>query len=199
MEEQINKSKRLVYYTLAGIYMNLIFVFCTWTFPLWGNDDFVWIILVSLSFISWVLIIIFTVMNIKNAFWLYVNGKFNNLKKYMTLQKLVAIPYFILNFIFCLLIAIAALGGSRGLIVFTPIPILFLIPIFFTFVTVVCTSIYGIFFIGALLKENRIEFGKALIHIIFQICFVLDVVDTIVLIINYRVKKNINETIKEST
>lgn len=197
MEEQIDKKS--VYYTLVGIYMNLIFVFCTWTFPLWGKNSFVWIIFVSLSFISWVLIIIFTAMNIKNAFRLYLNRNFNGLKKYMALQKLVAIPYFLLNFIFCLLIAIAVLGGSRGLIIFTPIPILFLIPIFLTFITVVCTSIYGIFFIGVLLKENRIEFGKALIHIIFQICFVLDVVDTIVLIIKYRVKNNTSESLKELT
>lgn len=111
----------------------------------------------------------------------------------MSRLKLGAVPYFILNFLFCAGLAFLVVASSRGFIIFSPIPILFVIPIFLTYGTVVSTSIYGIFYIASLLKEGKITIGKAILHILLQICFVLDIVDTLVLLIIYRVKKNVKE------
>lgn len=149
---------------------------------------------------TWVAAIVFTVINIKNAFWLYTNGKYSFLKKHMSRLKLGAVPYFILNFLFCAGLAFFVVACSRGFyifIIFSPIPILFVIPIFLTYGTVVSTSIYGIFYIASLLKEGKITIGKAILHILLQICFVLDIVDTIILLIIYRVKKNVKQTKEE--
>ncbi len=193
MEEQLIGRKKPVGYMLMGIYMNLFLVFSIWTYPLWGYDNFIiWLIPVLLAFISWVANIVLTVLNIKNAYWLYSNKESIFLKKYMSALKLGAVPYFIINFIFCAGLIFAVVASSRGLIIFSPIPILFIIPIFLTYGTVVSTSFYGLFFIASVLKEDKITIGKAIVHMLLQICFVLDIVDTIALLIIYREKKNKN-------
>jgi hypothetical protein len=115
------------------------------------------------------------------------------LRKYMKRLKFGAIPYFILNFLFYLLLFLFFFAASRGIVVFTPLPLFFLIPIFFTYLSVLFTSPYAIGFIVALRNEDKMKIGKLVIHILMQLCFVLDVIDTIVLLKKYKTQQVLNK------
>jgi hypothetical protein len=136
--------------------------------------------------ISGVLNVVFAIVNIKNAYQLYKNRESITLRKYLKRLKFWAVPYFILNFVFYLLLFLLFFAASRGIFIVTPIPLFFLIPIFFTYLSVLFTSPYAIGFAAVLRSESKMKTGKLVIHVLLQLCFVLDVVDTIVLLKKYK-------------
>jgi hypothetical protein len=177
--------------TLVGLYASLFLVILLLVCLFWGLLDQEmgswrqWLVIFALI-ISGVLNVISAIVNIKNAYQLCKNSDTITLRKYMKRLKLGAIPYFILNFVFFLLLFLLFFAASRGIFIFTPIPMLFLIPIFFTYLAVLFTSPYAIGFAVVLSNENKMKTGKLVIHILLQLCFVLDVVDTIVLLKKYK-------------
>lgn len=148
--------------------------------------------------ISGILNIVFAAINIKNTYKLYRNNESAYLRKFMKVLKLGAIPYFMLNFILYLLLFMLFFAASRGIIMFSPIPLMFLIPVFFTYLSVLFTSLYGMGFAFAMQKEQKMKTGKLIIHILLQLCFVLDVLDTLILLKNYKIEQVVNkDTIKQ--
>jgi hypothetical protein len=139
--------------------------------------------------ISGVLSVVFAIVNIKNAYQLYKNRDSITLRKYMKRLKFGAIPYFILNFVFYLLLFLLFFAASRGIIIFSPIPLFFLIPTFFTYLAVLFTSPYAIAFVAVLRNEGKMKTRNLIMHILLQLCFVLDVVDTIVLLKKYKTQQ----------
>ncbi|MFL0248586.1 DUF6652 family protein [Candidatus Clostridium stratigraminis] len=178
--------------TLMGLYFNLIIVILSLLFLLrtmLDNDMANWVqwILVVALIVSSILNIIFAGINALNSFILFKNNDYNSMRKSMKSLKFGVIPYFIINFIIYLLVFLLFFAASRGIILVTPIPLLFLIPIFFTYLAVIFTSIYGIGFSLILYKEKRLRIGKLILHVVLQLCFVLDVLDTIILLAKNKV------------
>ena len=179
--------------TLLGLYINLfivILLMVSLLHRLTKNNIGNWMqwLLIAAVVISSISNVIFAVKNIINTYRLYKNREYNSMRKHMKVLKLGTIPYFILNFIIYLLLFLLFYAASRGLIIFTPIPLLFVVPIFFTYLAVLFTSCYGIGFIAIINKEKNSSKGKLIIHVLLQLCFILDVISTIILLIKYRVE-----------
>lgn len=175
---------------LIGLYVNLLLIIFFWICLFSGlvNDDMGWkqLTLIMFIVISGVLNMIFAITNIINTYKLYKRREFDVLRKYMKAIKFGAIPYFILNFLFFVLLFMLFAAATRGIMLVTPMPLLFLIPIFFTYLSVLFTSSYGIGYAAIMHKERKLKTGKLVIHIILQLCFVIDVLDTIVLLRKYK-------------
>ncbi|WP_066501295.1 DUF6652 family protein [Abyssisolibacter fermentans] len=184
---------KLIRNTLLWLYVNLFMVILLIVSLLSalikGNmgNWIQWLLIIVIT-ISNILNMIFAVKNIINTCRFYKNREYNSLRKHMKTLKLGIIPYFILNFIIYFLIFMIFFTASRGIIIFSPIPLLFLIPIFFTYLIVLFTSCYGIGFVLILGREKKIKRGMQIIHFLLQMCFVLDVIDTIILLIKYKVE-----------
>lgn len=180
--------------TLIGLYFNLFVVILTLVFWLRGlinsntSNWLKWILVVALI-VSEIFNIVFAVINAINSFILLKNRDYNSMRKNMKALKFGVIPYFVINFVIYALLLLLLFAASRGLIMFTPIPLLFSIPVFFAYLTVIFTSSYGIGFSLILYKDKRIKTGKLVLHILLQLCFVLDVLDTIILIAKNKVVK----------
>lgn len=176
---------------LIGLYVNLFLIVFFWICLFSGllKDDLGWkqIILIIFMVISGAFNIMFAIINFVNTYKLYKRNEFDYLRKYMKAIKLGAIPYFILNFIFFVLLFLLFAAATRGIMLVTPMPLLFLLPIFFTYLSVIFTSSYGIGYTAILYKEQKLKSGKLVIHILLQLCFVMDVLDTIVLLRKYKV------------
>lgn len=134
--------------------------------------------------------LISSALSIINCIFLLKENQLAQLRKNMIKVKFGAVIYFIITFILWTFIAIVALMGSRGLVIFTPIPILFAIPIIDTFVSAVATSVYGIGFTLGLRRNKMITTGKMIAFVIFQFFFVLDVIFTIALLFNKNYKQS---------
>lgn len=182
---------KLVRNTLIGLYVNLFAIILLIVSLLYGaiksnmGKGTKWI-LIGLVVISIVSNVIFAIINVVNTCLLYKNKEYNSLRKSMKTLKLGTIPYFILNFIFYFLLAVLFFMASRGIIIFTPVPLLLILPVFFTYLTVLFTSCYGIGFIAIAYKEKKLDGVKLIIHVLCQICFILDVVSTIILLSKYK-------------
>ena len=134
---------------------------------------FVSLKIIPLIFLIWLLLFICSiVLNIKNTVKLFRENNLIILRKNSKLIKLTLIPFWILHFILSTLTMIAFIGGTRGMgIIFLPIPI------FFTYIFLLITSIFSIAFILLLRRNKYID--DVIIHIILQLCFVLDIIDMI--------------------
>lgn len=180
--------------TLLGLYFNLLMVILLLFFMFKGMLDnkmgnwMQWILAGALI-ISGIFNVIFAVINIKNAFVFFKNNDYNSMKKGMKAIKFGTIPYFVVNFVLYLLLFLLFFAASRGFFLVSPMPLLFLIPGFFTYLTVIFTSSYGIGYSFILYKEKRLKTGKLILHILLQLCFVLDVIDTIILLTKNKVEK----------
>ena len=180
--------------TLLGLYVNLFIVILLLVrllqeLTINNAESPIQRLLIIAMVISLILNVIFAVINIINTIRLYKNREYNSMRTYMKVLKLGSIPYFVLNFIIYFLLFMLFFAASRGLIMFTPTPLLFLIPIFFTYLNVLFTSFYGLGFIATISKEKKLSKGKMLIHVLLQLCFVLDVISTIILLREYKVDK----------
>jgi hypothetical protein len=182
---------KLIRSTLAGLYVNFILVILLLVSLVSGlinnsmGDWKQWLI-ISLLIITSILNTLFAVINIKNAIQMVKRNEYKSLRKSMKVLKLGAIPYFIINFLIYLMLFLLLFAASRGIILFSPIPLMFLIPITFTYLTVLFTSSYGIGYVVIIGKEKRLKKSKLLIHILMQLCFVLDIFSTIVLLRKYK-------------
>lgn len=190
---------KLVSSTLVMLYINLFMVISLLVCSLGGliiSEIENWLkwLLLFVVIITGIINVVFGVINIINTLRLFKNGEYNSLRKRMKVLKFGTIPYFIINFVLYFLLFMLFFAASRGFFILTPMPLLFLIPTFFTYLTVVLTSVYGIGFVAILKRERRITTGKLIIHILLQLCFVLDIIDTIVLVIKHKaVKKELTE------
>ena len=185
---------KLVRNALLVLYINLFLVILLLVSLLWGLINHMenwiqWLLTVAVV-ISGILNVIFAVKNVLNTFTFYKNKEYNSLRKCMKVLKLGVIPYFVINFVVYLLLFTLFFAASRGLMIFTPIPLFFLFPIFFTYLTVLSsTSPYGIGFAVILRKGNRLKNRELMIHVLLQLCFVLDVIGTLILLLKYKVEK----------
>lgn len=182
---------KIIRETLLGLYINLLMIILLLASAFRGllkNNMGNWIqwLLIAAVVVSGIFNILFGIKNIYNTWRLYKNNEYNSLRKYMKRLKLGAVPYFILNFVLYFFLFTLFFAASRGIFIFTPIPLFFLVPIFFTYLSVLLTSCYGIGFAAILNKEKNLGSGKMIIHVLLQICFVLDVLSTIILIIKYK-------------
>lgn len=176
---------------LIGLYINIFLVILLFVLMFKSSTNQSigeWTLLVVLcaAVITSILSIIFGVINIINTYKLCKDNEYNSLRKYMKVLKFGAVPYFIINFIVYFFIFFIFLAASRGIILFTPIPLIFIGIIFFTYLAVIFTSSYGIDFLVIVKKEKIIKTGSLVIHILLQLCFVLDVVDTLIILMKYK-------------
>lgn len=182
---------KLIRNTLFGLYINLFAVIMLILSTLWGllrnNSSHIFqSLLIAAVVISCLLNFIFAVRNFINTCRLYKKREYNSLRKHMKVLKLGVIPYFILNFIIYILLFLLFFAASRGIVIFTPIPLLFIIPIFFTYLSVLFTSCYGIGFAAIVKREKNSKSSGVILHVLFQLCFILDVISTIILLIKYK-------------
>lgn len=132
--------------------------------------------------------------NIWNAIKLLKAGDYNRLRHEMGKVKLGSIPFFIGNF--AILLCAALFLGVVATAFFWTIaaPIIFIIwlsiVIMVSYAITPISSIYGVTFILLLKKEREIGLGAGIGYILMQICPVLDVVSTIILLAKH--KKRIN-------
>ncbi len=184
---------KLIRNTLVGLYANLFMVIALIITLLRGlirynSGNILKSLLIAAVVITLILNSILAVKNIINTYRLYKERQYNLLRKHMKVIKLGMIPYFIINFIIYILLFMLFFAASRGLIIFSPIPLLFIVPVFFTYLSMLFTSCYGIGFAAIVNSEKNLGNLKFIIHILFQLCFVLDVVSTIILLLKYKIK-----------
>lgn len=123
--------------------------------------------------------IVYSIKLHKLAFHNTIKG--NSLKTIM-IFKIGFIPFFLINFLFWLCLIGILLNPMMGFIG------VFLIPmaLISTYTTMLITSVYGISLISVMGRKNMLTWGQCVIHIIFQLIFIVDVVDLIFLFVKYR-------------
>lgn len=132
-------------------------------------------------------VLILLVRNVRQAINIYQRQDQGLLRSAMKRIKLGAIPFFVLNFFLCLLVAFLIFGISRGFAIFVPWVWLWVMSaIIITYAITAGTSVYGILFARTLNKDGLITTGSMVKHIILQLIFVLDMVDTIFLLRDSR-------------
>lgn len=119
-------------------------------------------------------LIISTILGLVNLIIAFTNKQDNVIKTTM-ISKLILIPYFITNFIICILLI---MGFS---FIFTILSAFILIPLFilFTFMTMIVTSSYNISYLISKFKHKEIKIIVFIIHFILQCVFICDIIDTI--------------------
>ncbi len=107
--------------------------------------------------------------------------------KTIMIFKLGFIPFFLINLLIWFSMIGILLNPMMGFIG------VFLIPIALisTYTTMLITSIYGISLISVMGRKNMLTWGQSVIHIIFQLIFIVDVADLIFLFVRYR---NVNRS-----
>lgn len=120
--------------------------------------------------------------------WLYRVGYLGLLRSNTRNIKFGAIPYFVLNLLLWIFITFVLIMGTRGLLIFTPVPLLLLLPVLDAFFCVLVTSIYSIGFTVGLKRIGLMSGGAAAGFIVMQLMFVLDEVAAAVLIASKRYK-----------
>jgi hypothetical protein len=165
------------------LYLYLIILICESVFFI-KNIDFIVYKLIPIIFLFWLSIYIyFIVINIINTVILYRQNNISELRKNAKIIKLTLIPFWILHFILSAIIIFIFLGISRGMgIIFVPIPI------FFTYILLLITSIFSITYILLLNKNKYLK--HYYVHILLQLCFVIDIIDIIYLFRKINLEKN---------
>ena len=154
------------------------------------TDEYFHIIFLILFTIWFLIFIILSIKNINNCKNYLKNNEKKLLKTLSENIKLKSIPFWIINFIILLFFSIGALFGTRGFfIIFLPIPIIF------TYLILLGTSIFSISYIRLLYKNNEIKKYQMIIHIILQLCFIWDIIDIIYL----KIKIKNNSVVQTST
>ncbi len=144
-------------------------------------------ILSTLYFVSLILFFIATQVvgwiAAVTAIKMYLNSETENLDNSWNLLKLKTVPFYILNFIYCIGYCFVLIGASRGMIWFVIIPML--IPIWYTCAFIIQSGFFGTASVAVLRKR----FGNniSVINYLLQFIPVLDVIDTIAL--RHKVKK----------
>jgi hypothetical protein len=98
--------------------------------------------------------------------------------------KFGSIPFWIINFIILVIVGILGVVATRGAgIIFLPILMLL------TYILFLGTSVFSISYIKLLYQEGEIVSLHKNMHIILQLCFILDIVDIIYLKIKLTKKE----------
>ncbi|MGN1319030.1 MAG: hypothetical protein ACI4VF_08430 [Lachnospirales bacterium] len=135
---------------------------------------------------------IYGIKNIIFAVNLYRNNDEDTLFKYAKKAKYGAIWIFVINFILNFFVWFILAVGTRGMIIFGAFIIIFLI-IAMTYLDVLFTSCFAIALILLKKVKGEVTLSFTIFNIIFLLCFVIDVLDTIYLHIKFRKKEKINE------
>jgi hypothetical protein len=149
----------------------------------------------SFPIVSFILILIcpfaYIIVSIINIFYAKKLIKQKNkekLNKLMRVIKFGSIPFWIINFIILVIAGIFGIVATRGAgIIFLPILVLL------TYILFLGTSVFSIAYIKLLYQEGEIVSIHKILHIILQLCFVLDIVDIIYLKIKLNKNKKPNE------
>ena len=167
------------------------------------NNKIILLVIGIFSNIIFILVIILGILYIISSIKLYKENNNSELSKNVRIMKFCLLPYWILNF-FCLIILLYiagffnylfqdAYGKGMGIGILI---IMIIIPnVIFAYIILGISSCASIAYIKMLKNENKIQ--KKGIHIILQLCFILDMVGIIILekIIkkenkNYEVRHN---------
>jgi hypothetical protein len=180
MEKEMNKPKMMVF--LIYLFLLLLVLEICFMLKIISISSIIAWKIMPILLLAW--LIIFIISFIKNLKMLKILYKENNLvelKRYVKTTKLSLIPFWILNFIISSIIMLGFIMGTRGMgIIFLPIPV------FFAYMILLITSCYSIFYINLLNKNIKIK--KYFMHIILQLCFVLDIIDILYLIKKYKIE-----------
>ena len=165
------------------IYLYLIILVCESIFIV-KEFEFKTYKIIPIIFLFWLSLYIYSIiLNIKNTIKLFRQNNILEIRKNVKIIKLSLIPFWILHFIISVIIMFVFLGISRGLgIIFIPIPI------FFTYLFLLITSIFSIAFILLLNKNKYLKHNY--IHILLQLCFVIDIIDIIYLLRKINLENN---------
>lgn len=166
-------KKRYLVFFIISLYLTQIPLFID--FMIINNESYNTVlenILFNFSLVFFILAIVLGLVNLIIAF---TNTNNNDVIKITMISKLVLVPYFIINFIICTLLII---GFAFVLTIFSTF-ILIPLFVFITFMTMLVTSSYNISYLINKLKNKEINFITFILHFIFQLVFICDVIDTI--------------------
>ncbi|MEL7569144.1 MAG: DUF6652 family protein [Eubacteriaceae bacterium] len=184
---------KLAKYTLVGIYLVffsavlMLILNIIWSITQYDNFDLMQWLNYLIIGLNAAYNIVLAIINIINSIKLFRNNDYNSLRKYMKLIKLGAVPYFLVNFIFYFCLYTVGFILTLGLAIFSVIT-----PILITYLSVLYTSVYGIGFTALLYKQKKLTAIQLLIHVLLQICFILDVISTIILLVKNKPEKNLS-------
>lgn len=155
---------------------------------IWGNNTLlIGIVLMVMAFLLACTNIIYAIIGTKN---LRIDAKHQlSVSRTILAAKLTAIPFFGINYVSWTLMAgfLMLTPGMLLLIIFIPLGI------GFTYFMLLATSSYSISLLYALRKKEIISRRQFIIHFVFQLIFVVDVIDQIV--VAKLVKKRLNDTL----
>lgn len=148
-----------------------------------------------------VLVPIVPVVTLRASVRLFLRGDLDALRRATRTVKLVAIPLFIQNFVFCAVIVLALtllpVVASRGLIIFAgplAVPIVGaftsvgLVPaVIGTYLMMLLTSVYGLACLARMLRERAVTPLFFTVNVILHLVFVADIVST--LVVAHRAKQ----------
>jgi hypothetical protein len=135
----------------------------------------------STMFIIWFIIyFIISIINIVSIIIDYRKNDTELLFKKMKRVKIGLIPYWIINFICYVPISVVVLLAGHGF-GFIIVPIF----IFASYMVLCLTSLFSILYLLNLNKNNRISKKQFIIHALLQFIFVVDIIDTIYIIIKW--------------
>jgi hypothetical protein len=137
---------------------------------------------IFLMFCSLIPLLMLSIGHLKRAIGFYKANDADGLRRGMKQMKLASIPYFVVNFIYFAALALLAMVASRGIVLFTPIPLIFVLVMLFTYVIMSFTSIYGIVYLIWLKKSGETKLATMVVHIVMQLVFVLDILNTVFLL-----------------
>ncbi len=143
-------------------------------------------LLMGLILLSGVLILVFGVLNVREAYNLYQKNDLIGLRNHMKLLKLGLIPYYVINLVVHSLFFLSSMAISRGLILFTPFLIIFFIPIGLAYLSLLFSSSYSIGYLILNHKSGFMKWHEMLLQIIFQFIFIIDVLSTLFILIKYK-------------
>lgn len=95
----------------------------------------------------------------------------------LMLLKYGMVPFFIVNFLSMSALALMLLVASRGTVIFAA-PFLLAFAMFCTWLAMLPSSFFGLQVVRFGVDDGKISKGKVW-HILFQFCFLLDVLDTV--------------------
>lgn len=108
-----------------------------------------------------------------------------NSYKSIMITKLALIPFFIMNFIICMLVCVAILNPWLFMTSIVIIPLM----IGITYGVLLVTSSYNLAHMIRALSKKEATSKELTLHIIFHLIFVLDVISSVILVIKGK-KKN---------
>ena len=139
-----------------------------------------------LIYLYWAVVIILGVMNIVISFRKYREGDDRYCVNALLILKYGLVIFFIVNYLSGILIFMAALVGTRGIIIFA-FPVVFFV-IFISMAVTWCImipgSFYGIQVIRFAVSQGKITGIAAAVHGILQFIFLGDVLDTLYLAVS---------------